>query len=126
MSSSLLPLKLHRNYYPDVVESEQIEVVGRRLESFLVERGIQVGKSGINFLNIDIQGAELLALHGLGEMVSQMDTIYTEVNTAELYEGAVQLRDLDDFLRSVGFLRTETKMQGGQHWGDALYLNQKA
>jgi FkbM family methyltransferase len=122
MSSSLLALKLHRQYYPDVVESEQVETRGRRLGPYLDELGIAIGSPGLNFLNIDIQGAELLALLGLGTKVGQFDAIYTEVNTAELYEGAVQLPDLDLFLAGFGFTRVETFMVGEQHWGDALYI----
>ena len=122
MSSSLLALKHHRQYYPDVVESEQLPVRGRRLGPYLDELGIVIGSPGLNFLNIDIQGAELLALKGLGDKVGLFDTIYTEVNTAELYEGAVQLPDLDLFLDDFGFARIETFMVGDQHWGDALYV----
>lgn len=122
MSSSLLALKQHREYYPDVVESEQLPARGRRLGPYLDELGIAVGSPGLNFLNIDIQGAELLALVGLGAKIGQFDTIYTEVNTAELYEGAVQLSDLDLFLKGFGFDRIETLMVGEQHWGDALYI----
>lgn len=129
MSSSLLPLKIHSAFYPHIVESEQITVNGRRLGPYLDELGIKIGApEGLNFLNLDIQGAELLALEGLEGKVGLFDTIYTEVNTAELYAGAVLLPQLDDFLHKFGFVRFETQMwgegeSGGHHqWGDAIYI----
>ena len=39
-----------------------------------------------NFLNIDIQGAELLALKGMGSLISYFDYIYLEVNKAHVYK----------------------------------------
>lgn len=126
MSSSLLPLKGHLIRYPDITESEQIEVPGRRLGPLMDELGIPIGAPGLNLLNLDIQGAELLALEGLGDKVGKFNTIYMEVNTQELYEGCAQLPDVDVFLGKFGFVRIMTVMWADHGWGDALYINQTA
>ena len=60
-SSSLLPLKMHSKIYSHIVETSRIEVESKTLDSLLTELG-DVG--GYNFLDIDVQGAELLVLRG--------------------------------------------------------------
>ena len=39
----------------------------------------------VNFLNLDIQGAELKALKSLQDYLHKVDYIYTEVNVDYLY-----------------------------------------
>lgn len=51
-------------------------------------RGLPVwGNGQSTFLNLDVRGAELVALKGLGEHLSDCTAIYTEVSTRELYSG---------------------------------------
>lgn len=77
-----------------------------------------------NFLNLDLQGAELMALRGLGERLSDVDYIYTEVNKKDVYQGCAKVEELDRFLTE--FTRVETlwcEDGGVDHgWGDAFYI----
>lgn len=74
-----------------------------------------------NFANFDIQGNELNAMKGMGDLLPHFDYIYTEVNTKHLYKGCCLLSDIDAYLTPFGFQRVETKMTR-RGWGDALYI----
>jgi len=74
-----------------------------------------------DFINIDIQGAELKALKGAVHILPHIKAIYAEVNEKMLYEGAGLLPELDEYLATFNFKRVITNMT--RHgWGDALYI----
>ena len=74
-----------------------------------------------NFLHMDTQGYELEILKGSEETLKYIDYIYTEINIMELYENCVQLEELDEYLKSKNFIRTELILTG-YGAGDALYI----
>lgn len=122
-SSSLLPLGTHEEVHPEV------HYVGDQLHGTqtLDEVVIANGALGWNFLNMDLQGAELLCLKGGRETLRHLDFIYTEVNVDELYQGGALLPQLDSFLSD--FDRVQTRMEGASHrgpgwlgWGDAVFI----
>lgn len=77
------------------------------------------------FCNLDIQGAELLALKGFGQELEKVEAIYCEVNIKELYENCSQIDELDEFLFAQGLVRVDQEMT--RHgWGDALYIRSSA
>jgi len=115
-SSSILDLMIHRRYHPDV---EFVKSENRKTTT--VDTIMSKVALDINMLNIDLQGAELLALKGAEKTLEQIDYIYTEVNQKELYRGCVQLPDLDAWLDNRGFTRVDTLMTQC-FWGDALYV----
>ncbi|MEG5065133.1 FkbM family methyltransferase [Microcoleus sp. B3-A4] len=120
MSSSILPLKLHKEIYPGMVEVNQVTVPSRTLDSLLQES--RLDSSEFNILVIDIQGAELLALQGAKETLKYIDAISTEVNCEELYEGCALIDQVDDFLRVYGFQRVAVASPSHPSWGDAFYV----
>ncbi len=126
-SSSLLELGTHETEHPDVVFTESFDVVTTTIDQIFeglspnLDLWCRSPIDLVNFLNLDIQGAELLALHGAVETLNQVKYIYSEVNEKELYKGCALLDDLDSFLGGQGFERVETEMT--RHgWGDALYV----
>jgi len=119
-SSSILPLKDHSIVHPEVHVVSTQSMTTQRLDDIVREHGVRA-----NFLNLDIQGAELKALKGLGSYIDQFDCIYTEVNTRELYAGCALLPQLDDWLRWHGFWRMRTSMYENCGWGDAVYIRSK-
>ena len=118
-SSSILPLKHHQDIYPDIVETHQITVESRTLDTLL--RELDLNPADFNILNIDIQGAELLALKGATDWLQYVEAINTEVNYKELYEGCALIDDLDEFLERYGFERVAT-VTHHPDWGDAFYV----
>lgn len=116
-SSSFLELGTHSVEHPSVHYVEMIPMKTTRLDTLLAEFvPFQPGA----FLNCDLQGAELLALRGMGEKLNEFDHLYLEVNDRSLYVGCALVGEVDAFLAERGFSRVETKMTGN-HWGDAYY-----
>ena len=120
MSSSILPLKLHKEIYPGMLEVNQVTVTSKTLDSLMQESPLN--SSEFNILVIDIQGAELLALEGARETLKYIDAISTEVNCEELYEGCALIDQVDDFLRGYGFQRVAVATPSHPSWGDAFYV----
>lgn len=124
MSSSVFEFGTHPQFSPEVRFVDHKVLSSRRLDTICAEHGIG---PECNFLNMDIQGAELLALTGAPTLLDQIDYISTEVNVDEVYRGCARLSQLDDFLAAIGFRRVATEMArytnyGDAGWGDALYV----
>ncbi len=117
-SSSILELGTHKIAHPEVHYVESFKTKTRRLDNLFEE----VGLGDIDFLNIDLQGAELKALRGMGELLNQFKWAYLEVNKEPLYVGCDLIDSVDLFMIAKGFTRVETKWCGNTGWGDALYI----
>lgn len=115
MSSSILEFGTHTEFSPDTVFERTIELPTLTIDTLAVARDIEA-----NFLNMDLQGAELYALQGATEFLKTVDYIMTEVNCEEVYIGAAQVEQLDELLNA--FERVDTYWVPDQGWGDALYL----
>jgi FkbM family methyltransferase len=118
-SSSILPLKEVTDIYPSITETDRITVEAKKLDQLLEE--LKLNPADYNFLNIDIQGAELLALQGATNLLKYVDAINTEVNYKELYEGCALIDEIDEFLEQHGFERVATTTPHPS-WGDAFYV----
>jgi FkbM family methyltransferase len=116
-SSSLLPPDLHLTAHPDVSFSKDVSILTSRLDSILPK------SASFDFINFDIQGAELHALRGLGDLLNGVRWAYLEVNKRRVYTGCALLTEIDAFMRERRFIRIATRMVGNSGWGDALYVN---
>lgn len=112
-SSSILELGTHKKGHPTVHYVRDIPVKMFRLEDFLGN----IDMTGINFLSMDIQGAELLALKGMGKLLEQFNWVYIEVNKEYVYKGNGLVGEVDNYLRTFGFRVKEEKWTK-QNWGD--------
>lgn len=121
-SSSILKLDKHKIYHPSIFVTETITTISKRMDTIILQKNIDMKL--YDFLNIDIQGAELLAIKGFGEAINNIKYIYTEINTNTLYENCSLIDDMDEYLNDLGFKRVETKMTDFE-WGDALYVKEK-
>lgn len=118
-SSSVLNFGTHANLYPHITFYEKRIVKSKTLKSIVDDNKINM--LNYNMLNLDIQGVELKAIVGLGEYLSYIDYIYTEVNNDIVYQNNDLLSDIDAFLLDSKFIRRETHIING-NWGDALYI----
>lgn len=118
-SSSILPLDTHLTHYPHITVSEERQLKTTTIQRIVEQNAIPIQE--LNFWNLDIQGAELAALKGAGDLIHCADFIYVEVNVESLYKGCALLPELDDFLSSKGFQRAGMSLVA-QGWGDALYI----
>ncbi|NET44321.1 FkbM family methyltransferase [Okeania sp. SIO2B3] len=122
-SSSILPLKFYRNIYPNIKETHQLTVESKTLDTLLPELGLTPGD--FNILNLDIQGAELLALQGATNLLKYIDAVYTKVNYEELYEGCALAEKIDEFLAQNGFGKIAEATPFHPSWGDVFYVRKQ-
>lgn len=122
-SSSILELDTHRFRHPHIYVSSVEQRKTIRLDTLIRQHGFDM--DGYNFMNLDIQGAELKALKGMGEYLSKIDYIYTEANVEHLYKDCALLPELDAYLKEFGFERKLTHILHQYGWGDVLYVRTK-
>jgi FkbM family methyltransferase len=129
--SETLDLFQHLGDLTQVVKEEVIST--KRLDD-IAELG------HIDFIKMDIQGAELMALEHAVETIKHTSVIQCEVEFVELYEGQPLFADVDTFLRSQGFCFLKFRYTMGRAfkplamsanpyqsmcqtlWGDAVYV----
>lgn len=121
-SSSLLQFGTHTKEHPTVKFINRIKMETIRLDTLIEKYLLDMDK--YDFLNIDLQGAELLALKGLGKYLEGFKYLYLEVNRAPLYVGCPMVEEIDEYLKPFGFERVETKWTGAG-WGDGFYILKK-
>jgi FkbM family methyltransferase len=89
-------LALFPNVGPDVRVASRQSVETKRLDDIAeIER--------IDFLKIDVQGAELDVLRGCIKKLAETLVVHTEVEFVPLYRGQPLFADVDTFLRAQGF-----------------------
>lgn len=118
-SSSILELGTHSVEHPHVVYIDKLKQKSITIDTFYERNKIDASK--YNFWNIDIQGAELLALKGGIQSLKHVKALYLEVNERELYKNCGLINDIDAFLLEHNFKRILTHMTC-HGWGDALYI----
>lgn len=118
-SSSIFDLGTHKEHHPGITVHHVLKLKTHRLDDYFDQHHVSL--DGCNFLNIDLQGAELLALRGLGNKLKGIEYIYTEINVGEVYVGCATLYQLDKFLAEQGFHRVDLRLTKWQ-WGDAFYV----
>lgn len=116
-SSSLLKPNRDIGLYEWIDFKEKITVPTDRLENFCKNNGIKK----IDFLHMDVQGAELMVLEGSGGMIKHISSIWLEVEAVELYKAQPLEKEIEEFMFRQGFtcvLNTVGKING-----DKLYIN---
>jgi FkbM family methyltransferase len=80
--------------------------------------------TNVDLIWIDLQGAELLALKGLGPLLDHVRFIHIELTFREMYSGQAMFRDVHSFLHEHGFeLVVSVSGRGWQE--DGIYRNTK-
>jgi FkbM family methyltransferase len=100
-SSSILPLKEHRDVWPKVNFTRTITLQSTTLAT-LVERE-RIDLSRYDTLVMDTQGSELLVLRGAEPVLRHFRFVKTEVPDFEAYAGCARLDDIAAFLEARGF-----------------------
>jgi 2-O-methyltransferase len=116
-SGSLLAPKLHQEVHPHVKFNERIKVKAITLDQWAVEYGIPQ----VDFLWLDLQGAEIRALQGAEKVLQNVKGIFTEVSLIETYENVPLYEEVKTFLQSKGF-RIEKEYLPYKDMGNVLFL----
>jgi FkbM family methyltransferase len=120
-SSSILEMGTHATVHPNVKVTNTVTLQSSTIETLFKEHKLNI--ADYDMINIDIQGAELLALKGMRKMLEKVNFAYLEVNNDHLYRGGALIKDIDDYLERFNIVRVETKWSGDTGWGDAFYIN---
>jgi len=121
-SSILTPGKWKQKYHGEKVDiSKTVEVQQVRLDQAIPVEEVDI-------LKLDLQGYELEAVKGAGDLLDRITIIITEVEFVPLYEKQPLFGDIDLFLRNAGFrllnlYELYTHPDGQLTSGDAVYLN---
>jgi len=122
-SSSIFAFADHKKLWPKIDYTHSIKLFSTTFKEMVREERIDL--SLYDALIMDIQGAELKALKGMGDLIDGFNWILAEACDFNMYEGCCQLKDLDEYLGSRGFVRvglfTATGMRGVGQVYDALY-----
>lgn len=119
-SSSILPLGLHAEVYPQIQVESKVRVPADTVDNILASKNLRF--EDFNFLNVDIQGAELLALKGAPRLLEHIQAINSEVNFAELYQGCPLFFEVNDWLKARGFRVVKICTPYHETWGDGFFV----
>lgn len=119
-SGSLLKPSGHQELFPHIKFREKIEVPVKRLDDWMQAHGVPAPK----FIHMDVQGAELLVLRGLGSKINEVEAIWLEVERKELYENQPLEDDVMQFFVGLGWTKVVDTV--GDIAGDQLWLSPKA
>lgn len=119
-SSSMLKFGTHETAHPEVKFIGTKTLKTKRLDTLIDEFNLNIHE--FNFLNMDLQGAELLALRGLGDYLKYFKYAYLEVNQKEVYKQCPKIDEIDMYMIGFGFRRVETQWSGNHGWGDAFFI----
>lgn len=114
----------HRYFSAFVADREVIEVQVVTLADFAHDNAVEA----IDILKLDLQGHELEAIVGLGELIETVKIIYVEVQFVELYEGAPLFSEVESYLRNRGlaffqfFDLVRSPKDGRLLYGDAMFV----
>ena len=122
-SSSILPLHTHETHYPSIKVQTKLKLPTQTFHQFVTSHSLPEGC--LDFLVMDIQGAELQVLRGSPEVLANVKMICTEVNNEELYKGAGLFKELHEFLTTHGFECVKAVFTD-KNWGDAFYVRREA
>ncbi len=116
-SSSLLTPAKHLETAKFIHFEKKIEVETITLKSFCSANGI----NSIDFIHMDVQGAELMVLEGAGDLISSINAIWLEVSKVDLYKNQPLAKDVKKFMKDNKFILVTSEINGIQ--GDQLYIS---
>jgi len=120
-SSSLLAPDKTLEAYDWIEFKDKISVPTIRLDNFTTEHKI----SHIDFIHMDVQGAELMVMEGAGDFLKNIRSLWLEVEEISLYKNQPLRKDVENFFKQRGFIKIlETKLNvfGDQFWCERNWL----
>lgn len=121
-SSSILKPTKHKDTFPSVTFDQSLHMTTRTLDNIVddVTNSSSLDPAQLDFLFMDVQGAELAVLQGAERTLERVRFIWAEVSVVEFYEGAVLLPKLMAYLSEKGFHLYSAKLSS-VGMGDALF-----
>lgn len=114
-SSSLLPPDRNAEFFPWMEFKQKISVKTSTIDIFCKEKNIKK----VDFMHIDVQGAELMVLNGGKKALANTSALWIEVSQVSLYKGQALKRDVEQTMQQLGFVKimdTVGGWSGDQFW----------
>jgi FkbM family methyltransferase len=118
-SSSLLPPAGDEPMHGWIEFKQRITVKTETLDGFSASRGIR----RVDFVHMDVQGAEQLVLSGASGMLPRVAAVWLEVSARALYKGQALRHQIGAFMRAHGFILALEVLNEVE--GDQLYVNRR-
>jgi FkbM family methyltransferase len=115
-SGSIRRPKEHLTAHPWVTFDKKIIVPTSTLDAWCDRHGIEA----VDFIWMDVQGAELDVFRGGKNILTRTRFIYTEYSDNKLYEGQSNLRQLIKYLKDLNF-RVLTRYPGDVLFGSKQF-----
>jgi FkbM family methyltransferase len=116
-SSSLLHPAKHKEVSAFIIFDRTVTVETITLDKFCKENNIR----SIDFIHMDVQGAELRVLQGALNSLRFIKAIWLEVSTIELYKDQPLAGDIETFMSDNGFAMVRDCLYGIS--GERLYIS---
>lgn len=100
------------------IQQTPITVPALRLDTWAKQTGID----RFDLVWMDLQGAELLALRGMGEMLRTVKALQLEITYRELYHGQVMWPEVRAFLEGAGMHLADEWPDISGYFGDAVFV----
>lgn len=100
-SSSVMDFALHRDVWPSVYFTRDIEIRSHKLDTIIDREHIDL--AGYDGLVLDVQGSELLVLKGAQQVLQHARMVRVEVADFEAYAGCARPNQIAAFLETYGF-----------------------
>jgi len=95
---------LYKNMFPHLKEREGYKVPCTRLDSFCKSQGLK----NIDFLHVDVEGAEHRVIQGFGELRPKLVWMETYLGKDYYGENAYVTEDLHQSMTSIGYVVVES------------------
>lgn len=115
--SILRPLQSATDWWPQLKFEREVEVSTTTVDEWALTKSIR----SIDLVWMDVQGAELQVLQGMGTLIESTRCIVLEVWMRPAYDGAATLPQIQEFLESHGFYMTRLWLNTNKIDGDALF-----
>jgi FkbM family methyltransferase len=116
-SSSLLAPADVQTVFPWLKFDNGIDVETTTLNDICLEKGLTC----IDFIHMDVQGAELLVLQGAGDLIRSTKVIWLEVEAVHLYQNQPLRADIEKFMLKNNFWLLKDTVDNIS--GDQMYVN---
>lgn len=123
-SSSLLEKNEEVDVYDWLKFKEKITVQATTIKEFTNKMAL----SHIDFIHLDVQGAELMVLAGAGNFIESINNIWLEVEAVQIYKNQPIKKDIERFFKSKGFTKlidTVNHVDGDQFWTRTNWIKQR-
>jgi FkbM family methyltransferase len=116
-SSILKPTDNLKKIHEWLKFDKTIEIETLTLDKFCKDNNI----TEIDYIHMDVQGAEIMVLNGANRIISNIKAIWMEVENVELYTNQPLKEEVEKYMKKHGFTKAMDRVDAVS--GDQFYIN---